>query len=104
MTEVFGSGRPKLIQNRQSFGSPRGSPIQSNQNQDSIGLLIITAQHMTDTEIDPIIEDAKNANTELHIEATNGREIYLFYKKKEDLDNNFETSEIELLTSLSSST
>ena len=44
--------------------------------------LTITAENMTDSEIDRIIEYAKKANTELHIKDINGKVIHTFNERK----------------------
>ena len=81
-----------------------GYPAQSNQSKDGMGPLTITAENMTDTEIDCIIEDAKKANKELHIKDTNGKVTQTLNEREKDIENNSETSELELLSNLSSST
>ena len=69
-TGGFGRGRPKLIRNGQKSGSLGGSPAQSNQSKNGMSPLTITAENMTTTERDRIIEDAKKANKELHTSKT----------------------------------
>ena len=69
------------------------------------GPLTITAANMTDTEIDRAIEDARQANDELFIRDDNCKvfqNLTSFPKTGEE--NNFENSEIDLASNLSSST
>ena len=80
-----------------------GSPTQSNQSH-ALGPLTISAENMTDTEIDRIIGDAKKANTELHMKDLNGKVIQTFTEREEVIENISETTELELLSNLSSST
>ena len=101
---AFRRGRPKLIRNRQSSGSSGDSSIQPNKSKDGMGLLTITAKNMTDTEIDRIIEDAKKANKYLHIKDINGKVAQTFNEREEDIENTLETTELELLSNLRSST
>ena len=68
-----------------------------------MGPLAITAENMTDTGIDRITEDAKNANREVHIKDTNGKVTQTF-NEKEDIKNNSKTSVLVLLSNLGSST
>ena len=65
-----------------------------------MGPLTITAENMTDMEIDRILEDVKKANTELHIKDLNGKVIQTFTERKEDIEINSEASELELLSNL----
>ena len=71
------------MRNRQSSGSTGGSPIPMDQSHDSSGSLTITAESMTDTEIDRIIEDAKKVNIELHIKDTNSKVTQNFNEREE---------------------
>ena len=66
---------------------------------------------MTDAEVDRVIEDARRANTELHIRDNNGKVIqnYNHHPKRgeDNIEKNYleeETSELELLSNLSSGT
>ena len=67
---------------------------------------------MTDAEVDRVIEDARRANTELHIRDNNGKVIQNNYQnpkrgEEDNIEKNYfeeETSELELLNNLSSST
>ena len=71
---TIGRGRPKLIRNRQNSGSPGETHTNSDQ-QSSIGPLTVVTETMTDAEIDRVIEDARRANTELHLKGNNGKVI-----------------------------
>ena len=79
-TGAFKRGWPKLDRDRQSSGSP----LRPNQSHDGMGRLTITAENMTDTELDRIIEDAKKANKELHIKDTTGKVTQNFNEMKEE--------------------
>ena len=67
---------------------------------------------MTDAEIDRVIEDARRANTELHLKDKNGKVIQNNYQspkggEEDNVENSYteqDTSELELLNNLSSST
>ena len=67
---------------------------------------------MTDAEVNRVIEEARRANTELHIRDNNGKVIQNNYQnpKRGEEDNREknsfeeETSELEILSNLSSST
>ena len=69
----FARGRPKLVRKRQSFGSLTGST-------DTLGPLTVITDNMTDTDIDRVIEDARNADKEFSIKDTNGK-VNQYYKK-----------------------
>ena len=93
----------------QSSGSPGDSLIQPDQIQDNMGPLTIIGENMTDTEMDRTIDDAKNANKELHIKDMNGKETQISTKhssgvEDDTIDNKSEISELELLSNLGSST
>ena len=100
----FGRGRPKLVRSRQSPGSLTVST-------ESLGPLTIITENMTDTDIDRIIEDAKQNDTELFIKDLNGKITHNYNntvhggeenKEKNNLET--ETSDLELISNLSSST
>ena len=99
---TYGRGRPvKLIRDRRN-SSPHQSPPGG---MGSTGPLTITAANMTDTEINRAIEDARQANDELFIRDENGKvfkNLTSFPKTGEE--NNFENSELDLISNLSSST
>ena len=66
---------------------------------------------MTDTDVDRVIKDAREANKELYIKETNGKVIpnckNTTYGAEEDNEKNTseaETSELELISNLGSST
>ena len=66
-------------------------------------------ENITDTEKYRIIEDAKKMNKELHIRDKNGKVTQFLSKnslgvEKDIIENNSETSELKLLSTLSSST
>ena len=108
---TIGRGRPKLIRNRQNSGSP-GETHTSPDQQSSIGPLTVVTENMTDAEIDPVIEDARRANIELHLKDNNGKVIQNNYQspkggEEDNVENSYneqDTSELELLSNLSSST
>ena len=99
---TYGRGRPvKLIRDRRN-SSPHQSPPGGT---GSTGPLTIIAANMTDTEINRAIEDARQANDELFIRDDNGKvfkNLTSFPKTGEE--NNFENSELDLISNLSSST
>ena len=91
----------KLIRDRQNSSPHQSSPEETR----NTGPLTITAANMTDTEIDRAIEDARQANDELFIKDNNGKvfkNLTSFLKMGEE--NNFENSELDLASNLSSST
>ena len=75
---TIGRGRPKLIRDRQNSGSP-GETLTSPDQQSGIGPLTVVTENMTDAEIDRVIEDARKANTELHLK-DNGKVIQNNYQ------------------------
>ena len=67
--------------------------------------LIIVTAHMTDTEIDRAIDDAKRVDKELLIRDRNVKLFEMFsFTPQHRGKNNLETSELELASDLSSST
>ena len=72
MSGTLGRGRPNLIRNRQSSDSPGGSR-QTVQIQTTNGTMTIVAENMTSEDVDRAIEDARKADTEIHIKDTNGK-------------------------------
>ena len=68
----FGRGRPKLVRNRQSPGSPTGST-------DSLDPLTVITDNMTDMDIDRVIEDARKTDNEVFIKDSNGK-VTQYYK------------------------
>ena len=98
---TFGRGRPKLIRDRSSPGSPLDTPGKTPALDDNMGPLTKTTDHMTDTEIHQVIQDAKTADQELFIRDENGK---VPTDSKINLEDNLETSELELASNVSSST
>ena len=99
---TFGRGRPlKLIRDRQNSSPYQTSPGETN----NTGPLSKTTANMTDTEVDRATEDARQANEELFI-----RDDYnKVFKNLTSFpntggENNFENSELDLISNLSSST
>ena len=66
-----------------------------------MGPFTITTDHMTDTEIHQVIQDAKTADQELFIREENGK---VPTDSNTNLEDNLETSELELASNVSSST
>ena len=80
-------------------------PIPTRRDEQHLPSLTITAANMTHTEINRAIEDARHANDELFIRDDNGKvfkNLTSFPKTGEE--NNFENSELDLISNLSSST
>ena len=94
---TFGRGRPKLIRDRASPNTAN-TPMPGS----STGPLTITTSNMTDTEIDCAIEDANSAEQETFIREENGK--VLTNNSTKLLTENLENSELELASTLSSST
>ena len=67
-----GTPRPNLIRDRQTSSSAEESP-QTDQSQTNTGLLTIVAENMTVAKVHRVIEDARRANTELHIRDNIGK-------------------------------
>ena len=106
MSGTLGRGRPKLIRNRQRSDSLGGSP-QTVQSQTTIGPMTVVAESMTSEAVDRAIEDARKADTEIHIKDTNGNVFHYTLKtpkkgqEEEELGKLDENSELELLSNLS---
>ena len=102
---TYGRGRPlKLTRDRQN-SSPHQSPPGGTSSTGPLTTPTITTANMTDTEIDRAIEDARQANDELCIRDDNGKvfeNLTSFPKTGEG--NNFENSELDMASNLSSST
>ena len=99
-----------MIRNRQSSGSPGGSP-QTVQSQTTNVPMTIVAENMTSEAVDRAIEDARKADTEIHIKDTNGKVFQNTLKtrkrgkeEEEELGKLDENSELELSSNLRSST
>ena len=99
---TYGRRRPlKLTRDRQIPSPHQSSPGGTN----NTGPLTITATNMTETEIDRAIEDARQANDKLFIRDDNGKVFKnLTFFPKTGEENNFENSELDLASNLSSST
>ena len=92
----------KLIRDRQNSSPHQSSPEGTN---NTGPLKVHSPFNMTDTESDRAIEDARQANDELFIRDDNGKvfkNLNSFPKTGEE--NNFENSELDLASNLSSST
>ena len=69
----LGRGRPlKLIRNRLSSASPGGSP-QTVQSQATFGPMTTVTENMTTEAVGRAIEDAWEADTEIHLKDPNGK-------------------------------
>ena len=106
-------GRPKLIRNRQRSDSPGGGSPQTVESKTTLGPMTIVAENMTSEVVDRAIEDARKADTEIHIKDTNGKvfqNTLKFPKRQKEEEEEEEpgnmdgNSELELLSNLSSST
>ena len=99
---TFGRGRPlKLTRDRQISSPHQNSPGETN----NTGPVTITTANMTDTEVDRSIEASRQANEELFFRDDNGKilkNLTSFPHTGEE--NNFENSELDLVSNLSSST
>ena len=109
-TNTLGRERPKLVRCRQNTESPGGSPITS-QMKDNTGPLTIVAVNVTGEDVDRAIEDARRAITELHIRDSNSKVFHNNFEnpirgdeEEEEQGKNDETSTLELLCNLNSST
>ena len=94
----FGRGRPKLVRDRKSTSSPQTTAHHTP------GALTIVATNMTDTEVDRAIEDAKQADQELLIRNENDKVLTDNKTNSYTQKENFENSDLELASNLSSST
>ena len=61
-----------------------------DQQQSNIGALTIAAENMTDAEVDRVIKDARQANTEIQIRDHNGKVIQSEYKSPNRGKNSIE--------------
>ena len=108
-TGTLGQGHLKPDHNRQKKDS-RGWPAQANQTKDNTRPLTIVAANMTEDDIDRAIKSAREASTEIHIRDSNGKvfqnniENPTRGEKEEEIGKIDETSDLELLSNLSSST
>ena len=94
----FGRGRPKLVRDRKSTSSPQTTAHHTP------GALTIVATNMTDTEVGRAIEDAKQADQDLLIRDENGKVLTDNKTNPYTQKENFENSDLELASNLSSST
>ena len=79
-----------MVRDRQSFGSHMGPSPQSEKQQSDTGPLTIVTENMTNAEVDRVIENARRANTELHIRDNNGKVIQNNYQNpKRGQEDNF---------------
>ena len=95
-TGSLGRGRPKLVRDRTSSNSPQAATAP--------GPLTIVTAKMTDTEVDRAINDAKHADQELLIRDENGKVFTDNNTNPNTLEDNFENSDLDLASNLSSST
>ena len=93
---TFGRSRPKLVRDRTNSNS--------SQTTTTPGALTIVPKNMTDTEVDRAIEDAKQADQEILISDENGNVFTDNNTNSCTLKDNFENSDLELASNLSSST
>ena len=94
-TGTIGRGRPKLVRDRTTPNSPQATT--------TTGPLTIVTANMTDTEIDRAITDTKNADQELFLRDENGK-VLINNSSQNTLEDNFENSDLDLASNLSSST
>ena len=95
-TGTIGRGRPKLVRDRTTSNSPQAAT--------TTGPLTIVTANMTDTEIDRAITDTKNADQELFLRDENGKVLINNNSNQNALEDNFENSDLDLVSILSSST
>ena len=95
-TGTLGRGRPKLVRDRTSPNSPQATTTP--------GPLTIVTANMTDTEVDRAIFDTKHADQELLIRDDNGKVFTDNNANQNTLEDNFENSDLDLASNLSSST
>ena len=93
---TFGRGMPKLVRDRTNSNSPQAStaPVP----------LTIIATNMTDTEVDCAIGEAECAEQELLFRDENGKVFTDKNTNSNTLEDNFESSDLDLASNLSSST
>ena len=95
-TGTLGRGRPKLFRDRTSPNSPQATTTP--------GSLTIVTANMTDTEVDRAITDTKHADQALLIRDENGKVFTDNNANQNTLEDNFETSDLDLASNLSSNT
>ena len=96
-TSTIGRGRPRIT--REST-SPDNTPGQ--QNNTGTGTLTIITDKMSEFDIDQTIKDSTQSGQEIQIRDNSGK--VTFYNNKEKTENKLDTSELELVSNLSSST
>ena len=101
---TFGRGRPKHIRDRSSPKTPQTSPDKNATPGNDMTPLTITATNTTDTEIDRVIEEAKNADQDVFIRDENGNVFTDNKPNPNTFEDNLENYELELASNLSSST
>ena len=95
-----GRGRPKIIrEDHFNPGSPLDTPGKAPDG--NLGPLTISTDRMTDTELRRAIQDTKNTDQELLIRDENGK---VPANSNTNLEDNLETTELELASNLYSST
>ena len=94
-TGTLGRGRPKLVRDRTSPNSPQATTAP--------GPLTIVTANMTDTEVDRSITDTKHADQELLLRDENGKAFTDNNTNQSTLEDNFENSDLDLASNLSSS-
>ena len=95
-TSTIGRGRPRTT--REST-SPDNTPGQ--QNNTGTGMLTIISNQMSEFDIDQTIKDSTQSGQEIQIRDDSGKVTFYNNKKTE---NKLDTSELELVSNLSSST
>ena len=95
-TGKIGRVRPKLVRDRTASNSPQAAT--------TTGPLTIVTANMTDTEIDRAITDTKNADQELFLRDENSKVPINNNTNQNALEDNFENSDLDLASNLSSST
>ena len=98
---TFGRGKPKTTEDRPCPGSPLETPWKIPALDDNLGPLTINTGHLTETEIRQAIQDVKRAEQELFIRDDFGKVPINSNMNPKD---NLETFDLELASTLSSST
>ena len=104
-----GTGAPKAEPQAPGYGLIWGK-THTNQTQGNTGPLSLEATNMTHEDIDCPIKDAREANAEIHIRDSNGKVFQNNFEsptrgeEEEEISKIDETSDLELLSNLSSST
>ena len=95
-TGTLGRGRSKLVRDRTRPNSPQATTTP--------GPLTIVTANMTDTEVDRAITDTKHADQEPLIRDENCKVFTDNNANQNTLEDNFENSDLDLASNLSSST